>query len=253
MNCKNANREMGFDKFSECDYNLHWSFSNFNRILMVAGHIAQLPNKAKVLELGAGSSDLENIVKKNFKREDIIFYKVDGDKQYESNNEITVLDITSEECDKWCKIKGPFDAIVFMEVIEHLSKDDAKQVIRKFESWIKLEGMLLLTTPTPPYEARYEDRVWPKDHETEFTFWELYGLLNKAFKINKQIGWSLEEREYNELLESNDFVMKVYTKLKGAYPESFIRAIIASISPTEANRQVLLICKGRRESNGRLT
>ena len=63
----------------------------------------------------------------------------------------------------------------------------------------------------------------------------------------------MEEREYNELLESNDFVMKVYTKLKGAYPESFIRAIIASISPTEANRQVLLICKGRRESNGRLT
>ena len=66
MNCNNANREMGFDKFSECDYNLHWSFSNFNRILMVAGQIAQLPVDSRVLELGAGSSDLENVVKKNF-------------------------------------------------------------------------------------------------------------------------------------------------------------------------------------------
>ena len=75
MNCKNSNREMGFDKFSECDYNLHWSFSNFNRILMAAGQIARLPIDSKVLELGAGSSDLENIVKKNFGRKDIEFYK----------------------------------------------------------------------------------------------------------------------------------------------------------------------------------
>ena len=75
MNCTNANKELGFDKFSECNYNLHWSFSNFNRILMVAGQIAQLPIDSKVLELGAGSSDLENIVKKNFGRKKILgFY-----------------------------------------------------------------------------------------------------------------------------------------------------------------------------------
>ena len=86
MNCKNANREKGFDKFSECNYNLHWSFSNFNRMLMAAGQIAQLPLNSKVLELGAGSSDLENLVKKNFGRKDIDFIKIDGDKQYESTS-----------------------------------------------------------------------------------------------------------------------------------------------------------------------
>ena len=97
MNCKNANQELGFDKFSECNYNLHWSFSNFNRILMVAGQIAQLPKDAKVLELGAGSSDLRNIVEENFKRSDIRWLRIDGDKQYESDVRITVLDITSNE------------------------------------------------------------------------------------------------------------------------------------------------------------
>ena len=30
---------------------------------MVAGHIARLPDGAKVLELGAGTSDVENLVK----------------------------------------------------------------------------------------------------------------------------------------------------------------------------------------------
>lgn len=254
MNCKNANQELGFDRFSECNYNLHWSFSNFNRILMVAGQIAQLPIDSKVLELGAGSSDLENIVSKNFERSDIKFIKIDGDKQYESSNEITVLDITSEMCKTLVEAKGPFDAVVFMEVIEHIDSDvDVEFILDYIYNGLKKEGLLLLTTPTPPEEGMFEDRVWPLDHKREFTYSEIYGIINKRFKINKQIGWSLEEREFNSLLENDEFIMKAYAKLKGAFPDSYVRAMLACISPVRANRQVLLICKGRRETNGRFT
>lgn len=253
MNCKNANQELGFDRFSECDYNLHWSFSNFNRILMVAGCLARLPQGSKVLELGAGSSDLSRMVEENFKRKDIKFVKIDGDAQYESDMSITVLDVTSEECNRFCKSYGPFDAVVFMEVIEHLSEDDAKLVIERIVDWLKPEAMLLLTTPTPPYDGMYEDRVWPTDHNLEFTNSQLYGIINKAFKINKEIGWSLEEREYNKLLESDEFIMRLHGKLRCAFPESYIRAIIASVAPTQANRQVLLVCRKRRIANGRFT
>ena len=251
MNCKNANREMGFDKFSECDYNLHWSFSNFNRILMVAGQIAQLPVDSRVLELGAGSSDLENVVKKNFKRDDIKFTKVDGDKRYESDKTIIVSDITSEEFNSFCAKQRPFDAIVFMEVIEHLDKEFATTMFERIASWLVPEGMLLFTTPTPPYEGMYEDRVWPTDHDSEFTFSEIYGIINKEFKINKEIGWSLEEREYNKLLETDANLSMIASKLRGAFPESYIRATIAYLSPVQANRQVLMICKKRRIANGR--
>lgn len=253
MNCKNANQELGFDRFSECDYNLHWSFSNFNRILMVAGLIARLPQDSKVLELGAGSSDLERMVKENFKRKDIKFVKVDGDAQYESDETITVLDVTSAECFRFCKNAGPFDAVVFMEVIEHLNEWDAKLTIERIACWLKPEGMLFLTTPTPPYNGMYEDRVWPTDHILEFTNSQLCGIINRAFKINKEIGWSLEEREYNKLLESDEFIMRLHGKLRGAFPESYIRAIVASIAPTQANRQVLLVCRKRRIANGRFT
>lgn len=253
MNCKNANREMGFDKFSECDYNLHWSFSNFNRILMVAGQIAQLPIDSKVLELGAGSSDLENVVKKNFKRDDIVFFKIDGDEQYKNSNDIVVLDITSEECDLWCKTWGKFDSVIFMEVIEHLDKGFAVTMFERIASWLVPEGMLLFTTPTPPYEGMYEDRVWPTDHKEEFTNSEIYGIINKEFKINKEIGWSLEEREYNKLLETDANLNMIASKLRGAFPESYVRATIACLSPTQANRQILMICKKRRIANGRQT
>lgn len=253
MNCKNTNREKGFDQFSECDYNLHWSFSNFNRILMVAGQIAQLPIGSKVLELGAGSSDLENVVKRNFKRDDIKFTKVDGDKRYESDSSITVFDITSKEFDMWCHTKLPYNAIVFMEVIEHLDKEFASTMFERIASWLVPEGLLLFTTPTPPYNGMYEDRVWPDDHKIEFTNSEIYDIINKEFKINKEIGWSLEEREYNKLLETDANLSMIASKLRMAFPESYIRATIACLSPTLANRQVLMICKKRRVANGRLT
>ena len=255
MNCKNANQELGFDKFSECNYNLHWSFSNFNRTLMAAGQIAQLPLNSKVLELGAGSSDLENLVHKNFKREDIRFYKVDGDIQYEIRFDITVLDVTSEQCDNFCKARGPFDAVVFMEVVEHLDwmKNQLGIMFERISSWLKPEATLLFTTPTPPYDGMYEDRVWPTDHNFECTLSEIYGIINKEFKIVKKIGWSLEEREYNELLESNAMLSVMQSRLRGAFPESYIRAIIACLSPIEANRQIFLVCKKRRVANGRFT
>lgn len=248
MNCKNANQELGFDKFAECDYNLHWSFSNFNRMLMAAGQIARLPQQSWVLELGAGSSELETLVYKNFKRDDIKFIKVDGDNQYELNESITVLDITTEYGWNIIDIKArhdKFDAVVFMEVIEHIPKE-AQWVLDKIFEFLKSDGLLLVTTPTPPLNAKYESRVWPTDHEQEFTLNEVYDSINKGFKITKQIGWSVEEREFNTILEENNECMKLYTKLKGAFPESYIRAIIACIAPIEYTRQVLLICKRRR-------
>ena len=253
MNTTNANQTLGFDKFSESDYNKHWSFSNFNRMLMAAGYIAQLPQGSRVLELGAGSSDLENLVKNNFKRNDIKFTKIDGDTKYESNPSIEVLDVTSERCNNYCKFFGPFDAIIFMEVIEHLDEDEASQTLEKISRWLVPEGLMLFTTPTPPYEGKFENRVWPTDHYFEFTHSKIYDIINKEFKIIKEIGWSLEEREYNKLLESNSELNMIYSKLRGAFPESYIRAIIACLSPVQANRQIFLVCKKRRVGNGRLT
>lgn len=219
---------------------------------MAAGQIAQLPMDSKVLELGAGSSDLENVIKKNFGRKDIEFYKLDGDIQYESNESITVVDITSEECDSLCYMLGPFNAVVFMEVVEHLKKDIVPVLFERIANWLVPEGMLLLTTPTPPFEGEFEDRVWPDDHDAEFTFWEIYGIINKYFKINKEIGWSLEEREYNTLLETDPQLSMMASKLRGAFPESYVRATIACLSPVKANRQVFFACKKRRAANGRL-
>lgn len=252
MNCKNTNKEQGFDNFLESNYNLHWSFSNFNRMLMAAGQIARLPDKSLVLELGAGTSELEKLVHKNFKRKDINFLKVDGDNFYYKNESIMVYDITKETF--WDKISSlTFNAIIFMEVIEHLDKNKAPFILDKIYKKLNPEGILILSTPTPPFNKKYESEVWPDDHTYEFSYNELYELVNKNFKITKEIGWSIEEREYNKLLETDIESLKIYSKLKNIFPESYIRALIACLSPIEINRQILFLCKKRRKPNGRLT
>lgn len=252
MNCTNANRELGFDNFAECDYNKHWSFSNFNRMLMAAGHIARLPSHSKVLELGAGTSNLENIVKTNFKRDDIEFIKVDGDDRYELTESITIMDISlpKEWHTKLDKYQGEFDCVVYMEVIEHLIENEAKKSLEMISAWLKPEGLMLLTTPTPPLNAMYESEVWPTDHKKEFTLSEIRDIINVGFKVVKETGWSLEEREYNKLLESDNILMRVHGLLREAFPESYIRAIIATLARTVECRQVFMVCKKRRIPNG---
>lgn len=260
MNTTNANQTMGFDDFAKCNYNLHWSFSNFNRMLMAASEISKLRFGATVLELGAGSSNLKNIVYDNFKRNDILFIRVDGDKRYLHDNTIDYVGDITNQADKeaisdlLCHKDIMADAVVLMEVLEHL---DDLQFIGLIETianrWLAPEGILLLTTPTPPLNGMYEDRVWPTDHESEYKLAKLKDRVGVHFKITKEIGWSLEEREFNALLEKEPHLMRTYCKLKGAFPEGYIRAIIASLADIEYNRQVFMTCKRRRRPNGRPT
>ena len=70
--------------------------------------------------------------------------------------------------------------------------------------------------------------------------------FNKFFKVVKQIGWSIEEREFYKALETDDFARKFYCKLKGAYPESFARALLSSLLDNNWCRQQLYVGVKRR-------
>ena len=137
--------------------------------------------------------------------------------------------------------------------LTYVKREDGKSMIELIRDVLKPEGLMLFTTPTPPWNGYYEDRVWPLDHEIEYGHYEVSDIINKHFKIVKEIGWSLEEREYNRLLERDRFLGEVYLKLRGAFPESYIRAIVACLSDIDENRQVFFVCKKRRFPNGRST
>lgn len=254
VNTTNANKELGFDNTMRLDFNKHWSFSTFNRMLLAAYHISKLPTNSRVLEIGAGTSDLEELVRVNFRRTDIAFVKIDADEQYEWNDDIAFVgDVTEgyiERClDRNIQLNGKFGAVVMMEVVEHVGRDKVEPLLEKiYKKWLVNEGTLVITTPTPPYNCMYEDKVWPTDHEYEFSLQEIRTLVNLKFKIVHEMSWSIEERDYYDKLCSSSFLMEAKTRLeKAGFPESYIRAQIAALAPTIVGRQVLMIGKARRK------
>lgn len=255
VNTINANKELGFDVMSTLDLNKHWSFSTINRMMLAAYHISKLPIGSRVLEIGAGTSELENLVCTNFKRSDIIFLKIDADEQYRYDDNIDYVgDVTDVYI--WSVIENyiklnmkKFGAVVMMEVVEHIGEDKVKPLLEKIhENWITDEGTLIITTPTPPYNSKYEDKVWPTDHEYEFTLKDVKGLVNNKFKIVHEVSWSMEERDYYKEICSSPFLMEVKAKLERAgFPESYIRAQIAVFATPISGRQILMVGKARRK------
>lgn len=260
VNCINANKELGFDKMSELDYNKHWSFSTFNRMLIAAYHISKLPLGSRVLEIGAGTSELENLVCTNFKRDDIIFLKVDADEQYRNNGDGNidyVGDITSNYLqsviDRYVELNmKKFGAIVLMEVVEHIGEDKVEPLLNKiYNDWLLDEGTLVVTTPTPPYDGMYEDTVWPTDHIYEFDLSEIRCLVNQNYKIIHEVSWSMEERDYYNEICAEPFLMELKAKLERAgFPESYIRAQVALFASPISGRQIMMIAKARRKRKG---
>lgn len=249
INATNANKDLGFDKFAECDYNKHWSFSNFNRMLIAAARIATLGKGAKVLEIGAGTSDLKRMVVENYKRHDIEFIRTDASKEYKLDENIDyIFDVTQKvQADCIVEGRGKFDCIVCMEVIEHIDKKEGMQVIQTMAEMLKKKGMLILTTPTPPLQGSFEDRVWPTDHDEEYIQAEIVSMVNDFFKVEKEFGWSLEEREYLRVLSEDPLAGHVYLKLKGVFPEEYIKSLIASLCDVKFARQIMVVGTVRSE------
>ena len=243
MNLKNSNSE--FQDFTECDFNKHWSFSNFNRQMITANIIKERFTNPKVVELGAGDSRIKDIYEKNFKGLYQSWHKFDADKKYKGTD-CEILDISSFVLA--CRLEEiKPDVIICEEVLEHLDKPDKiyKVLLRCFNR-INDNGIMIISVPTPPFDGKYEDRVWPDDHAWEPINCTMYHSFNKFFKVVKQIGWSIEEREFYKALETDDFARKFYCKLKGAYPESFARALLSSLLDNNWCRQQLYVGIKRR-------
>lgn len=236
-NMNNANRD--FQDISNCNFNNHWSWSILFKNLSILEQVRKLKWQATVLEIGAANSHLIEYVKKNVKREDIRFIRVDVNTEYK---DILKLDVTEGI---------PFediDLVIISEVIEHFPNvSHVNYVIKEIYECLAPNGKMVLTTPTP--NKFLDDMVWPDDHKYELEHTEIFGKVNKYFEIEQTLPWSLKERDYNRFLETDNLAATTYIKLRGKMPESIIRAIISLFAPDNLSRQTLMICKKRRVPN----
>jgi SAM-dependent methyltransferase len=113
-----------------------------------------------LLEVGASYRDLEGRIRKHYPR--VLYKSLDIDPSY------------SHDYSSFEEIKEPFDMVVLFEVIEHLTLDEGREMVRNIYQILKPGGRVILTTPNVYTPGRY----W-KDatHRTAYHYEELGGLL----------------------------------------------------------------------------
>ena len=231
LNKTNANSQ--FQHFEKCDYNLHWSWSNFFRQIFVAHQLT-----GTVVEIGAGDSVHDDLADYNFGK-DVKFYKYDVDTKY---TDCMMLDIAKEALPHK---DNSVDCVIMAEVIEHLTEYKGKLAIKEIHRVLKPGGYLFLSTPTP-MKSIDEHCVWPQDHAHEYSFREISVMLRKQFDVEQTMPWSINRREFIKQLKYDKFIMELNARLQDVMPESFRVALTGLLTEPHSARQVIFKCKKRK-------
>ncbi|MHA1729903.1 MAG: glycosyltransferase [Promethearchaeota archaeon] len=77
-----------------------------------------------------------------------------------------------------------FDAVVAIEVLEHLSKDEGKKLLKKMEKWARKK--IILTTPNGYLEQEIYDDNELQNHKSG---WETHEFSKRGYKVRGFMGW----------------------------------------------------------------
>jgi len=178
---------------------LHRGIHYFSYIDMIISLLNRYKIKRNILDLGCGDGRAALELSKNFKDVKGIDYSekaIAFAKAFSSKVDYKVLNILKEN------IQDKFDAVVCIEVIEHIDPSSLKRFIRKIVPFLKKNGILIITTPTPnmrmiekhyqhftkekidsylPYEFEFLEDVYQTNKYWDKLFILLRGLLHTRF------------------------------------------------------------------------
>jgi len=87
-----------------------------------------------------------------------------------------------------------FDAVILIEVIEHLSKKDGQKIIKKAFKWAKKK--VILSTPNNYFQMGQVDQNPYQQHRSG---WSITELKNLGFKVNGVSGLKMFYQEENHI------------------------------------------------------
>jgi 2-polyprenyl-3-methyl-5-hydroxy-6-metoxy-1,4-benzoquinol methylase len=154
-------------------------------------------DKGRVLDFGCGTGEGTDYLSKNPDYDvfglDISYFAIRFAKKLYSDSKLRFIcgDVLNPGI-----VDQKFDGVVSIEVIEHIY--DAEKYLLEITRILKLDGMLMLTTPNKLLSSPTEGSLWP-DHVKEYTYDELKSLCEKYFKQVTFFGEYIPVYEKNKL------------------------------------------------------
>lgn len=150
---------------------------NFRNIFFYKLLEVHLSNCNSVLDVGCGSDSAIGRVRKTFYSEGIDIYRpsIDTSKKNKIHDNYKAGNIKNLE--KYYKRKS-FDAIIALDVIEHLDKNDG---IKLMEKMVKIaRKKVIILTPNKFYQQGYHGENKYQEHRS---WWQLNDFKKRGYKV----------------------------------------------------------------------
>lgn len=127
---------------------------------------------------------------------------------------------------------GTFDLVINLEVIEHMTKEYGRQMLRGIARCLKPGGMLALSTPVFNGKAA-------KNHIHEYTIPELHSLLTETgFTVVKRFGTFANQNDLKKVASQQE--LAVMRSIGAYYDDSVVACFLAPLYPDAARNNVWL-------------
>lgn len=231
-------RESSHGKSLHRDYSAHfwrWSFAK-----------RMIKRTDRVLEVGCGQDvPLAKILFGGVSNSAESYLGVDINKLKPSNSQRIHLLGETNFVDKHKAIlaeHGAFDVVVNLEVIEHMSVDNGKKLLKAMCACLRPGGMLIISTPC------YDGLRHAANHIHEYTVPELRSAIEKAgFTVVERFGTFMDVKHIGKGANigsgaTNEEIKRVARALSRYYDNDAISCIFAPLHPDDA-RNNLWVCR----------
>jgi len=186
---------------------------------------------SRVLDIGCGAGDLGMLLYVNwFKCEywGLDVYKIlkrAAERPFgKSNPRFVSFDLYREDLVLPFRDES-FDFVVAMEIIEHVERKMAVELLKEVSRVLKKSGLGIVSTPNVVFTKRVE-----VDHCYEWRAGELRETLEEFFAVVDEFGFRFPDiRELDKCLGSE----RSYTALRKFLPTIFVRALLGCVFPAK--------------------
>lgn len=135
---------------------------------------------------------------------------------------------------------GQYDIVVCTEMMEHIDKVHAPELMKRLKSWMKPDGILFLSSPNlGGSDTVAENHTAANGDPREWTYEGKVKLLNMfGFEILDSLGTFIRLDHLD-----NDFLNEETIRvIRRRLPNSFFRVLVAAAFPEHSNN-AMFICK----------